>query len=161
MTRRAAEEEVAFDDLGGTAGVVRSEVGLARQGLSERSRDAGSFADDSVVSEVHGSDDFYTKLAVDGKGELQGVCTCPVGRRCKHTVALALVAAKLLKGRGKRSTLIPDFFGINDPRFSISLEKYWRKMIFAYQKEKERLFSGFRHNGVCQHPEAVSPCPKT
>lgn len=60
-----------------------------------------AFVDGSVVSEVHGSDDYYTKLAVDGKGELQGVCTCPVGRRCKHTVALALVAAKLLKGGGK------------------------------------------------------------
>ena len=60
-----------------------------------------TFADGSVVSEVHGSDDYYAKLAVDGKGELQGVCTCPVGRRCKHTVALALVSAKLLKGSGK------------------------------------------------------------
>ena len=58
------------------------------------------FADGSVVSEVHGSDDYFTKLAVDGRGELQGICTCPVGRRCKHTVALALVAAKLLKDGG-------------------------------------------------------------
>ena len=53
-----------------------------------------TFVDGSVMSEVHGSDDYYTKLAVDGKGELQGVCTCPVGRRCKHTVALAVCHAR-------------------------------------------------------------------
>ena len=29
-----------------------------------------AFADGSVVSEVHGNDDYYTKLVVDGKGEL-------------------------------------------------------------------------------------------
>ena len=53
--------------------------------------------DGSIVSEVHGSDDYYARLSVDGHGELRGECTCPVGARCKHTVALALVSAKMLK----------------------------------------------------------------
>ena len=55
------------------------------------------FNDGSIVSEVHGSDDYYARLSVDGHGELRGECTCPVGARCKHTVALALVSAKMLK----------------------------------------------------------------
>jgi len=56
-----------------------------------------AFADGSLVSEVHGSDDCYARLSVDANGELQGECTCPVGHRCKHCAALALVAAKMLK----------------------------------------------------------------
>ena len=55
------------------------------------------FPDGGLVAEVHGSDDYYAKLRVDASGRLEGVCTCPVGVRCKHCVALALTAAKRLK----------------------------------------------------------------
>ena len=55
------------------------------------------FPDGGLVAEVHGSDDYYAKLRVDASGRLEGVCTCPVGFRCKHCVALALTAAKRLK----------------------------------------------------------------
>ena len=55
------------------------------------------FDDGSFVSVVHGGDDYYTRLRLDENGKLQGECSCPVGYRCKHTVALALVCAKLLQ----------------------------------------------------------------
>ena len=55
------------------------------------------FPDGGLVAEVHGSDTYYAKLRVDASGRLEGVCTCPVGVRCKHCVALALTAAKRLK----------------------------------------------------------------
>lgn len=58
------------------------------------------FPDGGLVAEVHGSDDYFAKLRVDASGRLEGVCTCPVGVRCKHCVALALAAAKRLKAGG-------------------------------------------------------------
>lgn len=58
------------------------------------------FPDGGLVAEVHGTDDYYAKLRVDASGRLEGLCTCPVGVRCKHCVALALAAAKRLKAGG-------------------------------------------------------------
>ena len=54
-------------------------------------------ADGSVIATVCGSDEYFTRLRLDENGALQGDCTCPVGYRCKHTVALALVCAKKMK----------------------------------------------------------------
>ena len=58
------------------------------------------FPDGALVAEVHGTDDYYTKLALGADGQLRGICSCPVGFRCKHCVALALAAAKRLKAGG-------------------------------------------------------------
>lgn len=55
------------------------------------------FDDGSLVSVVHGSDDYYTRLSLDAEGNLLSECSCPVGYRCKHAVALALVCAKLFQ----------------------------------------------------------------
>lgn len=57
--------------------------------------------DGSIVAEVHGGDDYYTRLWLDAGGNLHGDCSCPVGYRCKHAVALALVCAKLFKNGGE------------------------------------------------------------
>ena len=54
-------------------------------------------ADGSIIATVYGSDEYFTRLRLDGNGGLQGDCTCPVGYRCKHTVALALVCAKRMQ----------------------------------------------------------------
>ncbi len=53
--------------------------------------------DGGVIAVVHGTHAYYTKLSVGVNGKFRGVCSCPVGLRCKHCVALALVAAKQLK----------------------------------------------------------------
>ena len=60
-----------------------------------------ALADGSIAAKVHGSETYYTRLAVDANGEMNGVCTCPVGYTCKHTVALALVASKALQKNGE------------------------------------------------------------
>jgi len=54
-------------------------------------------SDGSIIATVYGSDEYFTRLRLDENGALQGDCTCPVGYRCKHTVALALVCAKKMK----------------------------------------------------------------
>ncbi len=54
-------------------------------------------ADGSVAAKVHGSETYYSRLSMGPNGELEGVCTCPVGCACKHAVALALVASKALQ----------------------------------------------------------------
>ena len=41
---------------------------------------------------VKGTTNYKTNVFLDGKGELESVCTCPVGYRCKHAVALILAA---------------------------------------------------------------------
>ena len=55
------------------------------------------FDDGSLVSVVHGGDDYFTRLRLDAEGGLQSECSCPVGYRCKHAVALALACAKLFQ----------------------------------------------------------------
>ena len=64
--------------------------------------------DGGLVAEVHGTDDYYAKLRVDASGRLEGVCTSPVGVRCKHCVALALTAAKRLKAGDDWKTRVAD-----------------------------------------------------
>ena len=59
-----------------------------------------ALADGSIAAKVHGSETYYTRLAMDAKSALQGTCTCPVGYACKHAVALALVASKALQEKG-------------------------------------------------------------
>ena len=54
-------------------------------------------SDGSIIAAVYGSDEYFTRLRLDENGVLQGDCTCPVGYRCKHTVAFALVCAKKMK----------------------------------------------------------------
>ena len=67
------------------------------RGYLDNVEEPRQYPDGSVVAEVHGSEDYYTRLHIDDDGKLQGDCTCPVGYRCKHAVALALVAIKKLK----------------------------------------------------------------
>ncbi|MCQ2393978.1 MAG: SWIM zinc finger family protein [Kiritimatiellae bacterium] len=67
------------------------------RGYLDNVEEPRQYPDGSVIAKVHGSEDYYTRLHVDDDGKLQGDCTCPVGYRCKHAVALALVAIKKLK----------------------------------------------------------------
>lgn len=67
------------------------------KGYLSRVAALSAFPDGDFVAEVHGTDTYYTRLSVDEKGQLRGTCSCPVGFRCKHCVAVALLAAKRLK----------------------------------------------------------------
>ena len=50
--------------------------------------DCGEF----LAGRVKGTADYKTNVFLDEKGELESACTCPVGYRCKHAVALILAA---------------------------------------------------------------------
>ncbi len=52
---------------------------------------------DHVIATVSGTDDYATEVWFDDKG-LEGRCSCPVGHRCKHAVALVLKCIDFLAG---------------------------------------------------------------
>ena len=56
----------------------------------ERVADIRRAPDGTVVATVRGSENYVTTLRVDESGRLRAGCSCPVGYRCKHAVALAL-----------------------------------------------------------------------
>lgn len=70
----------------------------ARRGEEYRGR-VGDVVEvgDCLAAKVRGTEEYTTNLFVDSYGELVSVCSCPVGRNCKHGVALALRAAETLK----------------------------------------------------------------
>ena len=71
------------------------------KGYQTRVEDVVEMPDGGIVARVHGRDDYLTKIALKPNGALEAECTCPVGYRCKHAVALVLVAARQLKdGKG-------------------------------------------------------------
>ena len=47
-----------------------------------------------VVAKVHGTEDYYTRVFCDESGNLESVCSCPVGHRCKHAVAVVVCASR-------------------------------------------------------------------
>lgn len=53
-----------------------------------------------IVARVHGTSDYYTKVFAGGDGDFDSVCSCPVGHRCKHAVAVILNASKTIKNGG-------------------------------------------------------------
>ena len=56
---------------------------------------------DCLAAKVRGTEEYTTNLSVDSYGEFVSTCTCPVGRNCKHGVALALRASEVLKASGE------------------------------------------------------------
>ena len=63
-----------------------------------------------LAGRVEGTKTYLANVGLDDEGELTGVCTCPVGFRCKHTVALMLVAQKMMAA-GEAITLDADAAG--------------------------------------------------
>ena len=60
-----------------------------------------SFVDgQGIVARVHGTSDYYTRVFVGGDGDFDSVCSCPVGHRCKHAVAVILNVSKKIKDGG-------------------------------------------------------------
>ena len=69
--------------------------------------DEGITEDGRIVATVSGTDDYATELRFDDSGSMEGRCTCPVGHRCKHTVALILKCIDLLSA-GKPLPLLDE-----------------------------------------------------
>jgi len=53
-----------------------------------------------IVARVHGTSDYYTRVFIGDDRDLESLCSCPVGHRCKHAVAVILNAAKMIKVGG-------------------------------------------------------------
>ncbi len=71
--------------------------GVAREGLLSEVEDVVGTPDGAIVARVYETSDYLTRISLDANEKLDGECSCPVGFRCKHMVALILVAAKRLK----------------------------------------------------------------
>lgn len=69
--------------------------------------DEGITEEGRIVATVFGTDDYATELRFDDSGSMEGRCTCPVGHRCKHTVALILKCIDLLSA-GKPLPLLDE-----------------------------------------------------
>ena len=70
--------------------------------------------------------------------------------RKKHFQTGEIKSSKIGKDNARRLRVLADIQDIPFSIFSVCVDK-----------KKRRDFSGFRHNGGCQHPKGVSPCPKT
>lgn len=56
---------------------------------------------------VKGTTCYFTNVRLEENGELESICSCPVGRRCKHSVALILKARQMLGTQSRISSSIP------------------------------------------------------
>ena len=52
--------------------------------------------DDLLAGVVEGSMRYFTNVRLSENGGLEAICSCPVGKRCKHSVALILKAQRML-----------------------------------------------------------------
>lgn len=50
-----------------------------------------------MIAKVHGTEDYFTRVFLDGDGNLESECSCPVHRRCKHAVATILKCGQALE----------------------------------------------------------------
>ena len=57
---------------------------------------------------VEGSTRYYTNVRLEKSGELEAICSCPVGKRCKHSVALILKAQQILVAQAQVPSTIPE-----------------------------------------------------
>jgi uncharacterized Zn finger protein len=53
-----------------------------------------------IVALAHGASDYYIRVFTGDDGDLEAVCSCPVGHRCKHAVAVILNVSKKSKDGG-------------------------------------------------------------
>ena len=68
-------------------------------GYLEKVDGLSSIEGQGVVAKIHGSKDYYARVFCDESGNLESVCSCPVGHRCKHAVAVVVCASRRL-GKG-------------------------------------------------------------
>ena len=57
---------------------------------------------------VDGTTLYYTNVRLEKDGELEAICSCPVGKRCKHSVALILKAQQMLFTQVQVPSTIPE-----------------------------------------------------
>ena len=108
-------------------------------------------AKDLLAGVVEGGTRYYTSVRLSGNGELEASCSCPVLKRCKHSVALILKAQQMLVNQVQVPSVIPEEW-ITRPlerareverkreekRRQQRLEEGKRAAQQAYEEERER-----------------------
>ena len=64
--------------------------------------------EDLLAGVVKGTNRYYTNVRIEKNGELEAICSCPVGKRCKHSVALILKAQQMLVSQVQVPSVIPE-----------------------------------------------------
>ena len=81
--------------------------------------------DDLLAGVVDGMTRYFTNVRIAENGELEAFCSCPVGKRCKHAVALILKVWRMVKAQEE----IPS-----------TIAGEWVKAVERKQEEKQYLF---------------------
>lgn len=86
-----------------------------------------SFIDgQGVVAKVHGTEDYYARVFCDETGNLESRCSCPVGHRCKHAVAVIVCASRQIGDGGQIAERSAD-------------SEFWQSAETAFEKVNARL----------------------
>lgn len=109
-----------------------------------------------IVALAHGEKDYYTNVFIGDDGELESICSCPVGHRCKHAVAVIIKVSRFIKAGGRISIVAHDseFWKAAESAFSAAkarLEERNRKKLeerLAHEREEAEIRAAMekRHN---------------
>lgn len=94
--------------------------------------------DNLLAGVVEGRTLYFTNVRFAENGELDATCSCPVGERCKHSVALILKAWRMLKSQEEISSMIAEEWTKNIERKQE--EKRVRQRLEAERREAQRAY---------------------
>ena len=92
-----------------------------------------------VVAKVQGTEVYYTRVFSDETGNLEAECSCPVAKRCKHSVAAILECARrIAAGEEIKSGGVADGLWIEAQAAFAASNERWDEI---RQKAEERLLA--------------------
>ena len=94
--------------------------------------------DDLLAGVVDGATRYFTNVRIAWSGELEAVCTCPVGKRCKHAVALILKVWRMVKAQEEiPSTIAEEWVRAVERKQE---EKQCYQRLAVEQREAQRVY---------------------
>ena len=104
--------------------------------------------DDLLAGVVDGATRYFTNVRIAENGELEAFCSCPVGKRCKHAVALILKAWRMVKLQEEiPSTIAGEWVKAVERKQE---EKQYYQRLAVEQREAQRAYD---------HTGTVPRCP--
>lgn len=95
-------------------------------------------ADDLLAGVVDGTTRYFTNVRIAENGELEAFCSCPVGKRCKHAVALILKAWRMVKSQEEiPSTIAEEWVKAVERKQE---EKQYYQRLAVEQREAQRAY---------------------
>ena len=118
-------------------------------GYVERVKEVAA-TEELLAGVVEGTTRYYTNVRIEGNGFLDAICSCPVGKRCKHSVALILKARQMMFDRMQIQSTIPSEW-TSRPEERIreierKIEEEWRQQ----KLEDERRVAQQVHEKECE-----------